>query len=129
MEGKDKCEFLKEIRKNIAKINNILYEPHKCNYDGDCLGTCPLCEKEAEELLIALKEREKQGFDIKTDEYSTMLIEERKINTDDIDETYNQSIEIHNLMGCIKCDEEEEELKEKINLLTEPLMGDVDDSY
>jgi hypothetical protein len=65
MKGKDKCEFLREIRKNMAEANGLSYEPHECNYEGDCSGTCPFCEKETADLLAALKEKERQGLEIK----------------------------------------------------------------
>ena len=55
MTGKQKCELLKEIRKNMAKENGIPYEPRECHHEGYCTGTCPLCEKEATELLLELK--------------------------------------------------------------------------
>ena len=57
MTGKQKCELLKEIRKNMAKENGIPYEPRECHHEGYCTGTCPLCEKEATELLLELKKK------------------------------------------------------------------------
>jgi len=47
MKGKEKCEFLKGVRKRMAEANSIPYEPRECTYEGDCTGTCPFCEKEA----------------------------------------------------------------------------------
>ena len=57
MTGKEKCEFLKEIRKTMAKENGITYVPRECHHEGECSGTCPLCEKEAAELLAELKKK------------------------------------------------------------------------
>ncbi len=41
MTGKEKCEILKSIRKQIADANNIVYMEPECHHEGDCLGTCP----------------------------------------------------------------------------------------
>ena len=64
MKGKDKCEFLKGIRKRMAEANNIPYEPRECTYEGECTGTCPFCEKEAADLMAELKKREAEGVEI-----------------------------------------------------------------
>ena len=57
MTGKEKCEFLKEIRKKIAEANGIAYEPRECDHGDECCGTCPFCEQEAVQLLAELKKR------------------------------------------------------------------------
>lgn len=67
MKGKELCEFLKGIRKNIALLNGIDYQPHECKNTEDCSGTCPLCEHEAQTILQGLKKREKEGHCIITD--------------------------------------------------------------
>lgn len=69
MKGKDKCEFLKGIRKRMAELNGIPYEPRECTYEGDCTGTCPFCEKEAADLMAELKKREAEGVEIQTDDF------------------------------------------------------------
>ena len=69
MKGKDKCEFLKGIRKRMAEANGIPYEPRECTYEGDCTGTCPSCEKETAELLAALKKKKAEGKEIKKDDF------------------------------------------------------------
>ena len=50
MKGKDKCEFLKGIRKRMAEANGIPYEPRECTYEGECTGTCPFCEESTEKV-------------------------------------------------------------------------------
>jgi len=75
MKGKDKCEFLKGIRKRTAEANGIPYETRECTYEGDCSGTCPLCEKEAAELMAELRKKEAEGGEIKTDDASILAIE------------------------------------------------------
>ena len=44
MQGKQTCKILKEIRKQVARANDIEYVVSECQYKGDCLGTCPKCE-------------------------------------------------------------------------------------
>ena len=69
MKGKEKCEFLKGIRKRMAEANGIPYEPRECTFEGECTGTCPFCEKEAAELMAKLRKKEAEGVEIKTDDF------------------------------------------------------------
>jgi hypothetical protein len=55
MTGKEKCEYLKKVRADFARINGIEFTPAECTHQGDCSGHCPACEKEAEELLKHFK--------------------------------------------------------------------------
>lgn len=59
--GKDVCEELKRIRKQIAKANGIDYEPTPCTHKGDCMGTCPACEQEVRFLTQQLANRTRMG--------------------------------------------------------------------
>ncbi len=59
--GKEICNFLKEIRKNIADANGISYTPEECPHKGECLGTCPKCENELMELEAELNRMEQEG--------------------------------------------------------------------
>lgn len=93
MTGKEKCEFLREIRKNMAQANGIPYEPRECNFEGECSGTCPFCEKEAADLLSALKEKERQGIEIKRDELTTMLLDNEKMDFNDTCEAVTSEVE------------------------------------
>ena len=93
MTGKEKCEFLREIRKNMAETNGILYESRECNFGGECSGTCPLCEKEAADLLAALKEKERQGIEIKRDELTIMLLDNEKMDFNDTCEAVTSEVE------------------------------------
>ena len=111
MTGKEKCEFLREIRKNMAEANGILYESRECNFEGECSGTCPFCEKEAADLLSALKEKERQGIEIKRDELTTMLLDKEKMDFNDAREAFAL--------------EAERRMKE----LERPLMGDIDENH
>ena len=43
---KEKCNFLKKIRKDIAKKLGIDLKQKECTFDGECSGTCPACQME-----------------------------------------------------------------------------------
>lgn len=141
MAGKEKCEFLKEIRKNMAEANGIPYEPRECNFEGECSGTCPFCEKEAADLLAALKEKESKGEEIKKDEFSTLLLEKGCMEFDDAYKALVTEIELFKkkteTVGRIRCDDEyierlkkEEEEIERVNReQMTPLMGDIPSPY
>lgn len=62
MTGKEKCAYLRHLREKIARDNGIPYVSTPCNYQGeDCLGTCPVCDREVQYLTNALREKEKRG--------------------------------------------------------------------
>ena len=117
MTGKDKCEFLKEIRKNMAKENGLSYEPRECHHEGYCTGTCPLCEKEATELLLELKKKEKNGEEIQTDTEAIEALEQIADRSEEIEN--EEDVE---LLGDIPSDffernslsDEEQKLEKRI---------------
>lgn len=51
---REKCDHLKQIRKNMADSLGIELNQTVCTYEGDCKGTCPKCEKEERTLSKAL---------------------------------------------------------------------------
>lgn len=51
MTGKERCEYLKKIRADFARVNGIEFTPAECTYEGECSGHCPACDREAEQLL------------------------------------------------------------------------------
>lgn len=59
--GKQTCKILKEIRRQIAKANDIEFVTSECRYKGDCLGTCPKCEAEVRYLEQQLRARQLAG--------------------------------------------------------------------
>ena len=67
MTGREKCELLKMIRKNIAEMNNIVYSPKTCDHKGDCSGYCNQCDAEAKYLMEKLKMKEAKGLPINID--------------------------------------------------------------
>ncbi len=62
--GKAICEVLKQMRLLIAETNKIEYIPHECHHQGNCLGTCPLCDNELKLLTEELYAKKAQGFSI-----------------------------------------------------------------
>ena len=63
--GKSICEYLKNLRRQIAEANGIDYSPRQCTYEGDCSGTCPACEREREYIESQLSLRQKWGAPLK----------------------------------------------------------------
>ena len=61
MIGKDKCKMLKEIRREIARENDIQMVIEDCTYQGRCKGTCPKCEAEVAYLEEQLEKRKNLG--------------------------------------------------------------------
>ena len=55
--GKEKCEILRRIRKDIADRYGLEYTPAECKHQGDCSGTCPKCDAELEDLQRQLISR------------------------------------------------------------------------
>ena len=51
MTGKEKCEYLKKVRAEFARISGSDFTPAVCTHQGECTGLCPACDREAEELL------------------------------------------------------------------------------
>lgn len=71
--GKIKCYRLREIRKEIARKNGIVYEPVACTHDGDCLGTCPVCEQEAAYVEGELDRKRREGQTVVLDVRQTVI--------------------------------------------------------
>ena len=61
MNGKNKCKVLKDIRREIARNNDIELITSECTYQGDCSGTCPKCEAELRYLEQELDKRQRNG--------------------------------------------------------------------
>lgn len=59
--GKRTCNVLKAVRMQIAKANEIKFEPHECHHEGPCAGTCPACEAEVKYLEQQLQMRRVLG--------------------------------------------------------------------
>ena len=61
MNGKSKCRILKEIRREIARNNDIEFVTSECTFQGECAGTCPKCEAEVRYLEQELAKRQRAG--------------------------------------------------------------------
>lgn len=59
--GKQTCKILKDIRRQIAEANDIEFITSECQYQGDCLGTCPKCEAEVRYLEQQLERKRMAG--------------------------------------------------------------------
>lgn len=59
--GKQTCKILKEIRQQIAEANDIEFITSECQFQGDCLGTCPKCEAEVRYLEQQLERKQTAG--------------------------------------------------------------------
>lgn len=97
MDGREKCEFLRKIRVNIAMLNGLTYTPSECHHGGWCSGTCPACEKEADDLMRQLQSKEAAGCSIKVDVESIKALEQMAREPEDIDDGSG----LHGLQGDI----------------------------
>ena len=63
MTGKQTCDTLKKIRRDIVEYNNFDIQISDCPHGNDvkCPGTCPKCEAEAKALERAINKRKKLG--------------------------------------------------------------------
>lgn len=66
--GKQKCKALREIRRQIAKENNIEFNTSDCKYKGTCSGTCPKCDAELLYLNSELEKRKNLGKSVIIDD-------------------------------------------------------------
>ena len=61
MNSKEKCNWAKKIRAELAHKHNIPgFEYKECDFDGPCDGYCPKCDMEAEELYSLIREKKIQ---------------------------------------------------------------------
>lgn len=89
MTGKERCEFLRNIRKNIAEMNDLDYTPSVCTHEGWCPGFCPVCDREAADLMRQLERKEAAGCQIHIDVESIKALDamaKDSFNEDDDDD-------------------------------------------
>ena len=55
--GKEICEQLRDIRRTVAEKYGLNYSPRECHHEGNCFGTCPICDAELEDLQRQLMEK------------------------------------------------------------------------
>jgi len=56
--GKDKCRYLKDLRKQLCREHNLSVEIPECTFKGECVGTCPQCEYELKQIYTLLSQKE-----------------------------------------------------------------------
>ena len=56
--GKQICDILKSIRKEIAEQYNLDYKPSECYFEGDCVGFCEKCDAELRDLERQLMKKD-----------------------------------------------------------------------
>ncbi len=61
MTGKEKCEFLKNVRREVARANGIEIEESVCGHKGECRGTCPKCEADLQNLTKEIDRKRSLG--------------------------------------------------------------------
>lgn len=86
--GGSTCNRLKFIRKRLAEQNGIEYKVERCPNSDNCKeGTCPFCEKEADDLMAVLLEKEKRGekviWDVSLDEYDPNVLYGDSVESDE----------------------------------------------
>lgn len=68
MNGKNKCNRLKELRRLICVENGISSTEEPCAKSGEgCIGTCPKCDQELKKIAQLLAERKKLGLTVNMD--------------------------------------------------------------
>lgn len=63
-QGKSICKVLKQLRSNLANNNGLVYNPTECTYDGPCLGTCPKCDAELQNITTYLNVLESNNVNL-----------------------------------------------------------------
>lgn len=116
MTGKEKCEFLKGIRKRTAEQYGIPYEPRECKHEGECPGTCPVCEQEASDLMDLIRILNENGELFKPDEESITLLDRLRFELHWIE---HQTIPPPSSMGLYADEEESAKELEKMRKLME----------
>lgn len=59
--GYAKCTSLRELRRKVARANQIPYDTEECDNLGPCWGTCPKCDEEAAYLDRELQKKKEEG--------------------------------------------------------------------
>lgn len=62
--GKEKCEFLRDIRRKVAERYGLTSNERECHHEGNCSGVCPLCDAELADLQRQLREKGVDDIDL-----------------------------------------------------------------
>lgn len=77
--GKEKCEMLKRIRKDVAERYGLDYSPSECTHKSDCSGTCPKCDSELQELQRQLDARDIKDIDLSNVQLKMMQDDDKEV--------------------------------------------------
>lgn len=63
MNSKEKCNWMRKIRADLAQKYNIPgFEFKECDFTGECQGYCPKCDTETEELYRLIHEKKLEEY-------------------------------------------------------------------
>lgn len=74
--GKDKCEYLRNLRIKIAEANGIDYTPVECHHEGNCQGFCLACDAEMDYITRELEKKVEHREPVKL---SGLLVDDTKL--------------------------------------------------
>lgn len=78
--GRDICDRLRELRRQVAEKYGLEYNPTECHHEGDCAGTCPACDIELFKLQSQLEAKGIKDIDVR------LFLPEDETNDFEIDE-------------------------------------------
>lgn len=62
LSGIEKCNLLRQIRKETCELNGLEYNESPCPCTNpSCSGTCPRCDAETQRISRLLKEKKNKG--------------------------------------------------------------------
>ena len=111
--GPQVCALLKQVRKEIAECNGIRISERECSHNGDCPGTCPMCELDISILQNKIEQTERPEISISDN------LKER------IDQFKFEEEPRPILAGCIVTPEEHDRQKREDMVKEPPLEGEV----
>ena len=95
--GKKICDFLKSVRHEIADAYGLSFTERECKHQGDCAGTCPVCDAEVAELQNQLKEK-----NVAIESMSVKYQEKLAVLNDRLDGMRLEGMPIMGLMGEVE---------------------------
>ena len=126
MNGKEKCNLLKAMRKEIAEANGIVYLSAECDQKDGCPGYCPKCDEEARYLDTELERLEAEGIEIKKyNTYADLQITSLKNQLKEIEESVTNKLDqaSKELNGVRALAELKNQIEEEITATAENLTS------
>jgi hypothetical protein len=84
--GRDICDRLRELRRQVAEKYGLEYNPTECHHEGDCAGTCPACDIELFKLQSQLEAKGIRDIDVR------LNLPEDEANDFEIDKTITAGV-------------------------------------